>query len=285
MLQMKSVLIRINQYSPQASGAERGALEYIKNHPDDISQMSVKELASVSYSSTSTIVRMCRKLGFEGYRDLQKSLLYEMAVRKESKAKNESQVERSGGLLQNIEKITYRNIASLEDSLKILEEKSLEKAVELIEKSETVMLFGMGASQLVAQDACLKFMRIAKPCVCFADAHSQLVLARNAKPSDVAIIISYSGCTEEMIKCAAELRAQGTPIVAITRFDHSPLVQLSTCCLYVVATEDLFRSGAMSSRVSQLNVIDILYTAFFERDYEKNLAQLEHSQIRKTGLD
>lgn len=280
---MKSVLIRIKQYSPQASGAERGALEYIMHHPDEISQMSIKELSSRSYSSPSTIVRMCRKLGFEGYRDLQKSLLYEIAVRKESHSKNESQVERSGGLLQTIEKVTYRNIASLEDSLKILEESAVETAVDLVDRSSTVLLFGMGASQLVAQDACLKFMRIAKPCVCSADAHSQLVLARGARPTDVAIIISYSGYTDEMIRCAAELRARGTPIIAITRFDNSPLAQLSTCCLYVVATEELFRSGAMSSRISQLNVIDILYTAYFERDYEKNLAQLEHSQIEKAG--
>ncbi len=282
---MKSVLIRIKQYSPQASGAERGALEYIMHHPDEISQLSIKELSSLSYSSPSTIVRMCRKLGFEGYRDLQKSLLYEMAVRKDSQSKNESRVERSGGLLQIIEKVTYRNIASLEDSLKILEERSLETAVDLVDRSSTVLLFGMGASQLVAQDACLKFMRIAKPCVCPSDFHSQLVLARNASHADVAIIISYSGCTDEMIRCAAELRAQGTPIIAITRFDHSPLAQLSTCCLYVVATEELFRSGAMSSRVSQLNIIDILYTAYFNLHYDRNLELLEHSQIQKTGLN
>ena len=78
---MKSVLIRAKQYKSAASGAEQGALNYILDHPEEIPQLNIKQLSEASYSSASTIVRLCHKLGFEGYRDLQKSILYEMAVR------------------------------------------------------------------------------------------------------------------------------------------------------------------------------------------------------------
>ena len=78
---MKSVLIRAKQYLPTASGAEQGALRYLLEHSEEIPQLSVKELSQRSFSSAATIVRLCRKLGFEGYRDLQKQLLFEIAVR------------------------------------------------------------------------------------------------------------------------------------------------------------------------------------------------------------
>lgn len=46
---------------------------------------------------------------------------------------------------------------------------------------------------------------------------------------------------------------------------------MADCCLYVMATEELFRSGAMSSRISQLNMVDILYTAYLSRDFNPEL--------------
>lgn len=277
---MKSVLIRAKQYKQNASGAEQGALIYILEHPDETTHLSIKELSALSYTSASTIVRLCRKLGFDGYKDMQKSLLYELAVRDQKDAKGSGAVY-SDTLPNIIEKITYRNIASLEESMKLVDSDTLERAVDYICKSESVLLFGLGASLLVAQDAYLKFIRINKPCSCCDDIHSQYVIAKNAKPNEVAIIISYSGRTTEILQCAESLKAQGTPIIAITRFEASPISQLATCCLNIVATEELYRSGAMSSRISQLNMVDILYTACVNRNINQNMRHFAHNRIIK----
>lgn len=277
---MKSVLVRVRQYKLHASSAEQGVLEYILNDPESIPQLSIKELSARSFSSSSTIVRLCKKLNFEGYRDMQKSILYELAVRNQNENKSCS-MEHANRLSDVIEQVTYRNISSLEDSMHLVEEEAVQKAVDMICESGSVLLFGLGASLLVAQDAYLKFLRIDKRCSCCEDIHSQYVLAKNANPNDVAIVISYSGCTEEILRCAEFLNAQGTPIIAITRFSTSPIAQLATCCLYVVATEELDRSGAMSSRISQLNMIDILYTACVNRNVTENTRHLVHNRIAK----
>ena len=277
---MKSLLILAEQYKPRSSGAEQGALSYILEHPEEIPQMSIKQLSERSYSSPSTIVRLCRKLGFEGYRDVQQSILYELALREQDTARTLS-TNISGGLTEIMEGITYRNIAALEASLKVVDAESVEKAADIICAAQSVLLFGLGASLLVAKDAYLKFIRIDKNCSCCEDIHSQYVLARNAKPTDAAIIISYSGYTEEIRRCAEYLKAQGTPIIAITRYEASPIARLATCCLYVVAAEQLFRPGAMSSRISQLNILDILYTACVNRNLPENSRRFSHNRIVK----
>ena len=276
---MKSVLIRAKQYRQNASGAEQGALDYILEHPAVIPRLSVKRLSELSYSSPSTIVRLCRKLGFDGFKDVQNSVLYELAARAPVPSRDVQSLSEDGSDI--IDSVTYRNIASLEDSRKLVDNEALSKAVDYICNADTVLLFGLGASLLVAQDAYLKFIRIDKRCSCCEDIHSQYVLARNARPTDAALIISYSGRTEEICRCADILVEQGTPIIAITRFEPSPISRLATCCLPVVATEELYRSGAMSSRISQLNMIDILYTACVNRDPAKNSQQMARNRIEK----
>lgn len=278
---MKGVLIRMNQYRAQASGAERGVLDCVLEDPEAAAQCSIHKLAELSYTSPSTVVRICRKLGFGGYREMQKALLYELAVRNENQTERGGQLAYTDQLSDIIDKVTYRNVASLENSRMLVEPEAVKKSVDLICACDTVLLFGMGASFLVAQDAYQKLIRVGKRCALAEDIHCQYVHARNAKSSDAALVISYTGYTEEIIRCVKDLRRQGVPIIAITRFEPSPLSQMADCNLYVVAMEETFRSGAMSSRIAQLNMIDILYTAYFNRNYEQSIRHFERTQISK----
>ena len=77
------------------------------------------------------------------------------------------------------------------------------------------------------------------------------------------------------------LKANKTPIIAITRCVNSPVSELANQKLYTTANESIFRSGAMSSRISQLNIIDILYTALANEQYEESLDQLSRTHIYK----
>lgn len=278
---MKSVLIRLKHYQPDASVAERGLVDYILSDPDGAADIDIHQLARVSYCSPSTIVRLCRKLGFQGYRDMRRQLVCELAVRHKNTEQKAQRLERSDRMEDVIRQTTYGNITSLEQSMQLIEPETMARCVELLAGCDTVLLFGLGASWLVAQDAYLKFLRIGKRCVCCGDIHSQYLMARSAKSADAAIVVSYSGCTEEMIRIARELQAQGVPIIAVTRFLHSPLEQLATHCLYVADMEELFRSGAMGSRIAQLNAVDILYTAYVNRDFARNVDRLERSQLTK----
>lgn len=100
-------------------------------------------------------------------------------------------------------------------------------------------------------------------------------------PRDVGIVISYSGQTHEMIECAKAMKESGANTISITRYAANPIKALCDYNLYVAANEALFRSGAMSSRMSQLNIIDILYTAYTNRQYDESLELLVKTHIRK----
>ena len=169
---------------------------------------------------------MCRRIGFDGYKDFRRAVTYEAALRRHNEEERK-EITFSDSMEEIIEKITEKNIVSLEDTRNLLDPKSLERCVEIICRSRNVLLFGLGASLLAARDLYLKFLRLNKACV----------------------------INEELA-------------------DHN---------IYIAANESIFRSGAMSSRLSQLNVVDILYTAFANRDYEASLSQLSRTHIYKSN--
>ena len=278
---MKNTVLLLRENSRLMNNTERKIAEYILSHMELVAQMNIQELAKATFTSASTIYRMCCNLGFQGYKEFKQALLYDVAIRsRESKPDNE-EIDRADSMERIIEKVTYKNIASLEDTKSLMDPQNLEQCVSLLEQARTVLLFGIGASFGVARDAYLKFLRINKPAMVNEDWHSQLLMARNSRPDDLGIVLSYSGETQEMLECMKEMRKNGTPIIIITRFVTSPAAKLADYTLYTAATESLFRSGAMSSRISQLNVIDILYTAYAYRQYDETLTRLSKTHINK----
>ena len=278
---MQSVILKCREYLPQSSGTEKGILQYLLNNPEEAASMSIRQLSGKVFASPSTITRLCHKLGFSQYREFQKALMYENAMRKETINPKNCEIERDDTLERLVDKIIYKSIVSLENTKSLIDVEVLEKSVELLLKAQKIVFFGIGASLLVGKDAYLKFLRINKPCLVSEDFHSQLVQAKNMTDKDVGIIISYSGMTPEMVECARIMKNFNVPIISITCFHESPLSRLADYNLYITATEFEFRTGKLGSRISQLAVIDMLYVAYVQRDYDACMDSLKKTFISK----
>lgn len=278
---MKNVLIRLRENLPQMNNAERAAGDYILAHPHEAAALSIHELAEESFTSVSAVVRMCKSLGFHGYKDLKKSLTVELALQDESMVLSQDEIRKGDSIEDIIRKITWQNMQSLQETRRLMDPAILKECAKHMHQAQRILLFGMGASYVIARDAYLKLLRINKPCINSEDWHLQLVAARCSTPKDLAIIISYSGHTQEMITCAKALKENKTPILAITRPVRSPISDLADYKLYTTSSESLFRSAAMASRISSLNIIDILYTAYANMDYDHSLQQLRKTHIEK----
>lgn len=280
---MKGLLVRIDDYFHNAGEAEKVLIHRLHRNPESVLRKSIKEIARETYTSPATIVRLCKKLGCTGYKDFQNSLAYEVALFRESRDIAFQKITQDDTVEDIIYKVTKKNIESLETTRKLLEPKIITECVKLLETSRSVTLFGLGTSLLVARDLYLKLLRADVICNVCDDWHAQFLTARNLKKDDLAIVISYSGLTEEMLTCTKEAKANGAKVIAITRAVESRLAVEADFVLPVAATELIHRSGAMSSRISQLNVIDVLFTAYVNRNYEFCMNQFGRTHIQKDG--
>ena len=280
---MGSVLLKLREASKGFTPTEKEVARHILENPGLVEELSVHELAKRTYASPSTIVRMCNHTGYAGYKEFRRAVIHELTLREQSKKEEQKQLQRLDTLEDIMEKVTYQNILSLKDTKSLMDPDVLRRCLHMIQRARCIYLFGMGASLCAAKDAYLKFLRLNKPCVVNEDWHSQLLQARNSTEADLGIAISYSGHTVEVVECMKALKQNHVPTIAITRCVSSPVSELADERLYTTASESLFRSGAMSSRISQLSIIDMLYAALSNEEYDLALDQFSKTHIHKPG--
>ena len=280
---MSSALLKLREQSRLFSTTEQEIAAHILENPQLVVDMSIHELAKCTSASASSIVRLCNHTGFSGYKEFRKAVTYELAMREQSKRVQQQEIACSDSLQDIIDKITYANIVTLEETRELMDVNVLQACVDLIKNARRISLFGLGASLLAAQDAYLKLLHLNKPAIINLDWHTQILQAKNLDSRDLGIVFSYSGVTAEMVECMKIMKENQVPIIAVTRCVNSPVSELADQKLYTTANESVFCNGAMASRISQLNIIDILYTALATDQYEASLEQLSRTHIHKPG--
>jgi DNA-binding MurR/RpiR family transcriptional regulator len=91
----------------------------------------------------------------------------------------------------------------------------------------------------------------------------------------VAIGISHTGTTIEVVDVLEQARSRGATTVALTNFPRSPITEMADHVLTTAARETTYRSGAMASRLAQLTVVDVLFVGVAARNRAKARKALE----------
>lgn len=257
---------------------ERKLASYILEYPAEAVNQSIEELARICDVSISSVVRFCKSLGYSGYKELLRMLSTDLVLIQQDSI-TYTDVRPGDSLDMIVRSVSMSNTKAIENTLSVLDEKELQRAIDAICKARRIDFYGVGSSGNVAMDANNKFMRINKTSIASQDPHVQILSATTLKPEDVAVLISYSGETMDTLETADIVRQTGATIISITRLGRNPLAELADIRLYSSSVEGLVRSGAMSSRIGQLNVIDILYTAVTSAEYDKAKPYLDKTRI------
>ncbi|MDJ1122439.1 MurR/RpiR family transcriptional regulator [Olsenella sp. YH-ols2217] len=279
--------LRLEEHRRDASPAELAIVDWVLAHRDEAAGLSIQELADATSTSGSTVVRLCRKLGFSGYKGFRDALIYDVAMaRQEERAAMGDVVKGDRGAVI-VRKVCDKAVRTLEATAQTLDPRTVDACVDLMIASRHICLFGVGASLLVARDLQLKLMRANVDCFCADDWHSQLLYAKNMGIRDLAIAFSYSGRTREVIRCQREAKQHGARTIAVTgsraQGGDGGLLAWSDLVLTVAATEADVRSGAMASRMAQLQVVDVLFLTYAARDWEGSARIFSENRFVRNG--
>lgn len=276
---MTNIELRVRNMYDSLSNSGKKVADYFLTHIDDVFNLAIADLAKKSGVSKAAWVRFSKAIGFEGLKDLKKSLFVELHKTTDAVPPTApfSDVGDAESIEDLIETEKLNNVSAIENTAALLDPKAVEAAAQKVLCAKTVRIFGVGASAIVAADLQSKLLRINKNSFFNADHHVQLVYAANMTPRDVAILISMSGNTSEVLEIMKIAKECGTPTIALTHFGKSPLSQNADVVFSVSAPEIPLRSGAMSSRIAQLMAVDILFSAVAFMDYDRIAVNLEKS--------
>lgn len=247
--------------------------QYILEHGEEVVKMSIHTFAKKTYSSPATIVRLAKKCGLSGFNDLKINLAKELSLHTSKEIDPNFPFDKDDDFNTIINNLTLLHKETIDDSAALLDQKTLSQCVKLLDKADSIDLYGLGNSLLVAQSFAHNMMRIGKQVNFRTMAGEQGFLARVSNPKHVAIIISYSGETDEIIRIAKTLKKQKTKIIAITSLGDNQLSHYSDLILHISSKEKIFNKMApFSSLLSIQYICTMLYACFFSLNYNEHKA-------------
>ncbi len=200
---------------------------------------SVRMLAEESYVSPATVVRLCVKLGYDGYEDFKEAFVNEQEYinRQFGKIDVNFPFEEDDSTTATALKLSELYKDTIEDTMSLFSYGMMNKIISLMARKRTIHIFSSGTALSVAESFKEKMQKIGKAVYITENQRYSLYDAVNLYNDDMAIIISYSGETKDMLDIARFCKKRHVSIVAITSFGDNTLSSLSDYVKHV------FKSG------------------------------------------
>lgn len=280
---MTGGIVMLNEMIPLLPPSEKKIASYIIENPQEAISLTANELGKRSSTSGAAVIRLCKSLNLKGFQDLKFRIAGDLQKTNDHGFRD---IEPNEPLLSVIEKMTNNSIQTIRETAELLNTDELKKAVEVLRNARRIHFIGVGASSIIAQDAQQKFLRIDKTAHAFTDMHMAATLVANAEKEDVVVGISFSGETLEVAKVLHLAKENNVTTIGLSKYGNSLVTEQSDIRLYTSATrEPTFRSGATSSRIAQLQVIDILFMSVASLQYDETIKHLDATRGAVEFLD
>ena len=247
--------------------------DYIFAHTGEAQYFSISTLAENSGVSEASITRFCHGLGLAGYNDFKLALAKTDHVTDMGELSDSPQGIASEDSLNTIfQKIHKASVLSLNETLELLDEDAINKAVDLLVQADRVFCFGNGGSMVMAMEAGARFSTATSRFVHVSDSHMQIMNTALATSRDVLLVFSYPGSTKDMEDTLQIAREHGVSIILVTHYPNSRAAQFADVVLLCGYNEGPLQSGSIPAKVGQLLLIDCLFYGFCRRNPEASAA-------------
>ncbi|WP_147038961.1 MurR/RpiR family transcriptional regulator [Microbacterium aerolatum] len=266
-----SATTAIHQRRSALTPTEQRIATHVLKDPHRVVENSITQLASASGTSVASIARFAQSLGFSGYPDFRLALATELDRTESDRERfqvSAGDVSRDDDAVTTIRKIAFAEASAIERTARQIDVDELERCVHAIRSARRIDIYGTASSGLAAHDLEQKLHRAGLVAQARTDQHLALTGAALLNEKDVAIAISHSGRTLEIVQSAEVAARAGATTIALTNNPRSPLARACELVLVTAVSESSFRSGAMSSRIAQLAVLDFLFTRIAQADYD-----------------
>lgn len=231
---------------------EKDLLEYIISNKSKISKMSINEFAQNNYVSTATILRLCKKLGFNGFNDLKFNIKYQ------STSKDDDYSIGLNGILS-------KRLIELRETMSLLNLDDLDFIVDCLCSDKNIHIFGRGLTQMSLEYLYNILISLNRHCMFYFDPPLVHQTASQMTANDVFIIGSFGGSTEPIVKAVEISKSTPGTVIAITSNPNSELAKKSDIVLLAKTQERFFSGIDINSRLSIQFIVESIIELYMSR--------------------
>lgn len=264
-----SILHKIK--TTQFSTSEQVIAEYILNHKEEIGDLNINDLAQATYSSNATIIRFCKKIGIDGYKDFRLMFVRELEKNRNSDiyVNFNYPIDSSDSVHNIAKKMANLTQATIEHCYNEIDIDALKRIADIVDGADLIYFYSMGDSEIRGQSFANKMIKLGKHVIDANHLSDSLPYTQYASSNDCALFISYSG--ERYEEDLSILKKNHVKIIGISAKKESMLIKYADEYLLI---EDLERSydsiGTFYSQIAFDYILNTLYTVIYSKHYAKN---------------
>ncbi|MCS6836606.1 MAG: MurR/RpiR family transcriptional regulator [Anaerolineae bacterium] len=272
---------KIRMALPTLTSKEQSVVRYLLDKGSAIGQLTIAKAAQDNSVSDAMIVKIAKKLGYDGYRDLRDSLYGYSQLAVSNLFEEFSPTDSASEI---VDKVFRTAIQALEETRAILRIDDFNAAVTALYTAQQRDFYGVGGSSTIARDAAHKFLRIGIRSTAYDDPHMMMMSAALLSAQDVVLAISHSGQTSAILDAVRQAKRSGARLIALTNYNTSALAREADIVLCSTGRGSPLMGENAAARIAQLNILDALFVCVARQsseDAERALEKTMHSVQKK----
>lgn len=250
------------------TSAERKVATYVIESPQEVTGLTVHQLAKKCEVASSAVIRFCKSVQLQGFSELKIELARELGSKREEQKNALPSVGHESGTEAVVRKVFHAGMNTLQDTLDKLDFAKVKRMSEILVRAKHIFLFGVGTSATVVTDAQYRLSQLGLWSTACTDILLMGVTAANLEAGDVVLAISHSGRTKVVVDAVRLAKKKGATVIAITSFTDSLLYQESDVAATVFADEVTYPVEAVSARVAHICLVDSLAMLLATHNYD-----------------
>ena len=250
---------------------EKSISNYLLENNEKIIDMSSREVGTHTYTSSSSIVRFCQKIGCKGYSDFKVKFLSEIKYTDFSECSDDMELNQKDNALSILNKISTTQKQVIDETKNELSIAQFVKITNYIVKAEYIDFFAYDLNLHLAEYACNQFFHCGKISNVYSASNAQHLLALNAKNNHIGIFISRGGENIKLIETAKLLKESKVKTIVITSNKNSTLAKICDDFIYAVYADRIENLGTIMFSTSVKYIIDSLFSMIFVNHYDESV--------------
>lgn len=220
------------------STTDMNIYNYILKHSIQFPYMSIRELADEIPTSTASIMRFVKKMGYDSFPELK------YAYKKEEKEASFHIVNELDEIIDCLKKF---NTPYYQDLFK--------EVAYILGNANMIIFDGMGDSAKIAEYAARRFSVNGFFSAALTDPYQKVSMDGT---NIVVVMLSISGNTVELIRKANAYKAAGSTLITITASDDNTLAKMSDHHISYYINDVRIDRISKTTQIPALSIIEIL---------------------------
>ena len=245
---------------PSVTPAEQKVCAYLVDNPVKVSRMTLVEFAKKSETSQSSIIRLCKRIGMNGFAEMKATLAIQLA--EEGRIGIDFNFEKASrvgiDIIHTVDMVLQGSIRILHDML-AQETNDYDRAVEALLKAKRIHFLAIGDGMVPCRFAYHKFLKLGYDCMAESDPDLMITGVCNLRFGDVAVVISHSGASQPIISAIKLAHENRATTICITSRKNSPMTQYSDVILLTGTADTTISLDIVARRIAEQAIMEALY--------------------------